>query len=65
MDSQLREDGQATGDSQGNGNGIGSLEVEFSVWQWRYAARRTCEDRKVQLHELRTNIRESGTFDET
>ncbi|KAF5873817.1 putative c2h2 transcription protein [Botrytis fragariae] len=31
MDSQLREDGQATGDSQGNGNGIGSLEVEFSV----------------------------------
>ncbi|KAF7948859.1 hypothetical protein EAE96_008041 [Botrytis aclada] len=30
MDSQLREDGQATGDSQGNSNGIGSLEVDFS-----------------------------------
>ncbi|TGO41284.1 hypothetical protein BHYA_0024g00640 [Botrytis hyacinthi] len=31
MDSQLRENGQATGDSQGNRHGIGSLEVEFSM----------------------------------
>ncbi|TGO46196.1 hypothetical protein BOTNAR_0606g00020 [Botryotinia narcissicola] len=29
MDSQLGGDGQATGDSQGSRNGIGSLEVEF------------------------------------